>query len=97
MEPFIKGNDNNDQLHKIASIFGTENLLEYLEKFNINLDEPLEKLVGNYSPKDLKSFVNEQNKNLAKNDAIDLLQKMLVIDHVYIILSFLFKIMFLLD
>lgn len=82
MEPFIKGNDNNDQLNKIASIFGTENLLEYLDKFNINLDEPLEKVVGNYSPKDLKSFINEQNKHLAKSDAIDLLQKMLVIDHV---------------
>lgn len=37
-EPFFKGADNYDQLIKIAKVVGTEDILRYVEKFNIRLD-----------------------------------------------------------
>ena len=37
-EPFFHGNDNYDQLEKITRVLGTNELFEYLLKFNIDLD-----------------------------------------------------------
>ena len=34
-EPFFQGKDNDDQLDKIAKVLGTEQLFDYLEKYNI--------------------------------------------------------------
>eukprot|EP00344_Euplotes_crassus_P001632 CAMPEP_0196995862 /NCGR_PEP_ID=MMETSP1380-20130617/1888_1 /TAXON_ID=5936 /ORGANISM="Euplotes crassus, Strain CT5" /LENGTH=110 /DNA_ID=CAMNT_0042411663 /DNA_START=437 /DNA_END=769 /DNA_ORIENTATION=- len=40
-EPFFKGDDNRDQLVKIARILGADRLIEYLDKYEIDLDEDL--------------------------------------------------------
>lgn len=37
-EPFFQGNDNYDQLVKIAKVLGTEDLKGYLKKYGIKLD-----------------------------------------------------------
>lgn len=37
-EPFFKGSDNNDQLVKIAKVVGTQVVLNYCDKFGIELD-----------------------------------------------------------
>lgn len=36
-EPFFKGADNYDQLIKIAKVLGTQDVLEYVDKFNLKL------------------------------------------------------------
>ena len=37
-EPFFHGNSNSDQLVKIAKVLGTEDLFDYLDKYDIELD-----------------------------------------------------------
>ena len=34
-DPFFFGDDNNDMLVKIAKVRGTDDLLEYLKKYNL--------------------------------------------------------------
>lgn len=40
-EPFFKGNDNYDQLEQITKTLGTEELYEYVNKYNIQLEVAL--------------------------------------------------------
>src|SRR5881394_2131602 len=37
-EPFFHGHDNFDQLVKIAKVLGTDELFQYIEKYDIELD-----------------------------------------------------------
>merc|ERR1719203_1629200 len=37
-EPFFRGQDNNDQLVKIARVLGTDLLFAYLDKHNLELN-----------------------------------------------------------
>lgn len=38
-EPFFHGSDNYDQLEKIARVLGTNELFEYIEKYDCALDQ----------------------------------------------------------
>lgn len=80
-EPFFQGNDNYDQLEKITRVLGTDELFTYLENYHIELDNNFS-ILGKHNKKNFAKFINNENKHLAKNDAIDLLSKMLVYDHV---------------
>merc|ERR1712048_984200 len=44
-EPFFKGNDNYDQLVKIAKVFGTEELYQYLDTYQLDLDPHFDNLL----------------------------------------------------
>lgn len=81
-EPFFHGNDNYDQLEKINRVLGTDELYQYLEKYNIELDSQTEAALTRHDKKNLKAFVTKDNEHLANNEAIDLLSRMLVYDHV---------------
>ena len=83
-EPFFHGNDNYDQLERITRVLGTSELFEYLEKYNIELDQNYEGILGKHTKKPWNKFVNNENKHLISNEALDLLSKMLVYDHVII-------------
>jgi len=45
-EPFFHGHDNYDQLVKIAKVLGTDELFEYIEKYDIELDTQFDDLLG---------------------------------------------------
>lgn len=45
-EPFFHGHDNYDQLVRIAKVLGTEELLEYLDKYHIDLDPRFNDILG---------------------------------------------------
>ena len=47
-EPFFLGHDNYDQLVKIAKVLGTDELFQYLEKYDIKLDAQYDGLLGKY-------------------------------------------------
>ena len=47
-EPFFHGHDNYDQLVKIAKVLGTEELFDYLEKYDIELHGEYDDLLGKY-------------------------------------------------
>lgn len=79
-EPFFHGEDNYDQLEKIAKVLGTAELFEYLDKYEIDLDSHFEGVLGKHSKKPFNKFINNENKHLCSNDAIDLLSKMLIYD-----------------
>ena len=77
-EPFFQGKDNYDQLVKIAKVLGTDDLYKYIEKYGLTLDNHYTGILGNYPKKPWSKFINDENKHLCPNEAIDLLSKMLV-------------------
>lgn len=80
-EPFFHGNDNYDQLEKIAKVLGTPELFEYLEKYNVELDTNFEGVLGKHTKKPWSKFITNENKRFVSNEALDLLSRMLVYDH----------------
>ena len=64
-----------------SKVLGSDAINSYIKKYNILIKSELKKLVGTYPPVSFNSFVRSKNKMKANPDAIDLLQKMLVVDH----------------
>lgn len=80
-EPFFHGHDNYDQLVRIAKVLGTSELYSYLDKYNITLPSHFQQLIGTHIRKPWKRFITPENKHLATNDAILLLDNLLRYDH----------------
>nr|POE49578.1 casein kinase ii subunit alpha [Quercus suber]POF20074.1 casein kinase ii subunit alpha [Quercus suber] len=80
-EPFFHGNSNSDQLVKIAKVLGTEDLFDYLDKYDIELDAQYDDILGRFPKKSWHAFVNSDNQRFVSNDAIDFLDKLLRYDH----------------
>ena len=85
--PFLHGHDNYDQLIKIVRTLGTMGFFEYLEKYDISLDERFEDLKIHYNPKSWNKIAGNVCP-LASADAIDLVSKILVYDHAARLLPF---------
>jgi casein kinase II subunit alpha len=64
VDPFFSGQDNYDQLVKITEVLGTEDFYEYLEKYGLQLDPQLERLVGRHEREPWATFVNARNIHL---------------------------------
>ena len=80
-EPFFHGNSNSDQLVKIAKVLGTDDLFEYLDRYDIELDAQYDDILGRFPKKNWHGFVNSENQRFVSNDAIDFLDKLLRYDH----------------
>ncbi|XP_055986213.1 casein kinase II subunit alpha-like [Sorex fumeus] len=80
-EPFFHGNDNNDQLVKIANVLGTKDLYDYIDKYKIVLDTNFKMMIGTHSRKQWECFVHSENQHLVSPEAFDFLDKLLVYDH----------------
>jgi casein kinase II subunit alpha len=80
-EPFFHGHDNYDQLVRIAKVLGTEELNEYLDKYQIELDPRFGELLGRHSRKRWERFVHSENQHLVSPEAVDFLDKLLRYDH----------------
>ena len=80
-EPFFHGNSNSDQLVKIAKVLGTDDLFEYLDKYDIELDSQYDDILGRFPKKNWHGFVTAENQKFVSNDAIDFLDKLLRYDH----------------
>jgi casein kinase II subunit alpha len=80
-EPFFRGNDNKDQLVKIARVLGTDELDAWIDKYGLTIEPTFRGSIGRHSRKPWKKFVTEENKMLADApDAIDLVDKLLRYD-----------------
>lgn len=75
------GNDNKDQLVKITKVLGTEDLFKYLKKYNLKLDNQLTGMIEKCPRRPWSKFVKPEYAALCSQDALDLLDKMLVYDH----------------
>lgn len=80
-EPFFHGCDNTDQLVRVVKVLGTEELYEYLNKYNINLDQCFKNLLGVHNRKKWERFVNSENEYLVNTEAINFLESLLRFDH----------------
>ncbi len=80
-EPFFHGQSNSDQLVKIAKVLGTDDLFDYLDKYEIELDPQYDDILGRFQKKPWHSFVNSENQRFVSNEAIDFLDKLLRYDH----------------
>ncbi|KAI8872492.1 kinase-like protein [Ramicandelaber brevisporus] len=80
-EPFFHGADNYDQLVKIAKVLGTDGLTKYLEKYRIRLHSRYHNILGVYPRKPWIKFVTPENRSLANDQAISLLDGLLRYDH----------------
>jgi len=79
--PFFHGRDNYDQLVRIAKVLGTDELMEYLDKYNLVLDSHFDGILGRYAKKDFSKFVTSSNQHLCPDEALDLLAQLLQYDH----------------
>ncbi|PRP82448.1 casein kinase II, alpha chain 2 [Planoprotostelium fungivorum] len=79
-EPFFHGQDNQDQLVKIAKVLGTEELNAYLDKYAIVLETSFMNSIGKHPRKAWAKFLNNDNRHLALPDAIDFLDRLLQYD-----------------
>lgn len=80
-EPFFHGQSNSDQLVKIAKVLGTEELFEYLDKYEIELDPQYDEILSRFPRKAWSTFVNPDNQRFVSDEAIDFLDKLLRYDH----------------
>ena len=69
--------DNYDQLVRIAKVLGTEELYEYLDKYQIELDPRFSDILGRHSRKRWERFVHSENQHLVSPEALDFLDKLL--------------------
>jgi casein kinase II subunit alpha len=80
-EPFFHGNSNSDQLVKIAKVLGTDDLFEYLDRYDIELDAQYDDILSRFPKKPWQSFVNADNQRFVSEHALDFLDKLLRYDH----------------
>lgn len=76
-EPFFHGHDNFDQLVKIAKVLGTDELYEYLEKYDLLLDSQFEGILGKHVRKPWVRFITSDNQHLISDEALDFVDKLL--------------------
>ena len=69
------------QLVKIAKVLGTDELLSYLDKYELELDPHFDGILGRHSRKPWTKFVNAENNHLVTQESLDFLGKLLRYDH----------------
>ena len=78
----FQGKSNIDQLITITKQFGFNKINNFLEKYKGNcfLAQKIIKKIKNYEEKNWDEFINDKNKYLINENALDLLNKLLEID-----------------
>jgi len=80
-EPFFHGSDNYDQLIKISKVLGTDDLFDYLEKYDLELDPNVESMMSSHTKKPWHRFITPDNQHLVSEDAMKFLDGLLKYDH----------------
>lgn len=81
-EPFFRGKDNVDQLAQIIAVLGTDDLKKYMQRYNVSITNDIQNIIKK-SPAHRSSWTPFLPKDcpVPSNDAIDLLNQLLVYDH----------------
>lgn len=80
-EPFFRGSDNYDQLVRVAKVLGFDKLQAYINKYRLELDPHFDDILSRFPVKPWTRFINVDSCNIAHEESVDLLDKMLVYDH----------------
>lgn len=76
------GTNNNDQLIKIAKVLGTKGLDQYLDKYDLSLNEAQEEaLEADCEEESWADHVHDKTAHLVTDEALDLLDKLFKYDH----------------
>lgn len=78
---FNKCHDNNEQIERMCVYLGGQAMLDYAEKYEIKMNSTLKARLSELKGTGFQCLVNENNKNICTPKALDLLTKMLTIDH----------------
>ena len=78
----FNGKSNQDQLILIAKQFGFEKIKNFLDKYKKDcfLSQKMVKKMKDFKEKNWDEFINDKNKYLINDNALDLLNKLLEID-----------------
>ena len=81
-EFLFKGEDLNDQIVKVAEVFGFQQIENYLSKYKneTKINQKTLNKIKNFTKKEWKSFRNKNNEYLLTDEAVDLLDKLLKFD-----------------
>ena len=79
----IKGADNDiEQLYNIAEVIGGGKILKYANSLQVVLEEPIIRQLEKYKKgTGFNQFIDNTNKDKATPEVLDLLKKMLIVDH----------------
>lgn len=58
-------------------VLGTDDLFDYLEKYDLELDPTVEGMLASHSKKNWVRFVTAENQHLVSDAAMDLVDKLL--------------------
>jgi casein kinase II subunit alpha len=79
---FFRGHDNDEQIVKLSEIFGSDEIFRYVEKYSLEITQKVANGIEvNGRKKPWSHWVTSENKDLATDDALDLLDRLLKIDH----------------
>ena len=81
---FFRGDheDSATTLMDIAKVLGTRDLKAFILKYDIKLKRKFKGVIQHHHhKKPFTDFITNENKKFVTDDALDLLSKMLVIDH----------------
>eukprot|EP00461_Guttulinopsis_vulgaris_P001193 UN01193 len=78
---FADAPDNTAMIGTIARVTGSQDWYDYIDKYKIPVGGPEQRMIGNYKKKSFTQFINESNSHTARADAVDLLSKLLIVDH----------------
>lgn len=81
LEPFFCGSDLLDQIDAVAAVVGSRQILTWATKYKLKLSSAIKKAVGNYPKVPFESYINSNNSHLCCNQSLDLVSKMLAVDH----------------
>ncbi|EAX98412.1 CMGC family protein kinase [Trichomonas vaginalis G3] len=79
--PFFKGRDSNEQIERMCVYLGGQAMLDYAEKYDLKLSSSLKARLSELKGTMWAGLINESNRDICTPQALDLLTKMLTIDH----------------
>ncbi|KAF2885764.1 hypothetical protein ILUMI_20399 [Ignelater luminosus] len=79
-KPFFNGKDKFEQLKKVVKVLGSDNLRDYLSKYDIMLHPVYDILLFPYEEISFTVFKNDCNKHLVNEDSCSLIQSLLCFD-----------------
>ncbi|CDW58013.1 Casein kinase II subunit alpha' [Trichuris trichiura] len=79
-EPFFNGKNDVDQLVRITDVLGATDLLSWIYEYKIDFHPTPDQEFTCASRKEWTHFKNAYNEHLAKEDALDFLDRVLVFD-----------------
>lgn len=79
----FRGGSNHDQVRVILEKVGTMEIESYVSKYKLKPDKEVAQIIREKPRQKYPwaKMVNESNSKLATKDALDLLSKMLIVDH----------------